>query len=365
MRTLYSSSDNKYNEFYMISVETRNFTELTRPMVDGIVSRLRFKPGEDVEERWRAWYDGRERSFICGGTYEGQAAVIKIISDPREIDSAAAQQQFLSIPDTGSVRTPHILHSEKCSPQQTVIIMEQLPEDAVQLQSPLSDNERESFLAGPFADVIRLKKQFGYREPIETEQLTVPDFCMQRFTAWEQAAKKRIDEEGITTTLLDDMSQKQASVVDALHTTYGDTALEWAYGLPKPDKFHRLITAAGAAHYYLTDFKLVAKRPPAYELAVAIWADAIMSSLAEAQTKQMSTEEIVALISERVQHWINDWKIVAERQNLPNENQYLKAALAERVIGSIYADSIAQTALAWPEVERRVAILKQYLTTLL
>lgn len=233
------------------------------------------------------------------------------------------------------------------------MIMEQLPKEAGTLRSPLSQEQRQDFLEKPFADLMQMKNRLAYREPIAAERLSVTDFVAQRFSAWRDLAERRSRDEQLPQEVWNDLLVLESKVLANIRQTYGESGLEWTYGLPKPDKFHQV-----DEQYYLTDFKLIAMRPEGYDFAVAVWADGLMPVLANTQ---LDTATAITEIRSRIQAWTTDWEVIAQRLGLPHDENKLRAMYAERIMGTIYADTIANRNLSPAEVSRRLMILKQLL----
>lgn len=327
--------------------------ELSDHYIQSTIQRLNFQISPD-SARERGWYGEGRRSYVVAGEYQGQAAELKIIADPREIDSGAAQQTFSQALDGSPLlAAPALYYHEPVAPGVTVLVMERLPVEVESLHSPLSPAERQTFLAGPFAELMRHKAQLAYRAPTELERQPVPEFVQQRFNSWRQLAEQRVQQQQLRSQWLEELPAFEAKVMEQIRASHGDSSLEWTYGLPKPDKFHRV-----GDRYYLTDFKLVAMRPAGYDVAIAAWADGLMPVL-----ENTTLDEAIAVQQARgqMQAWLTDWEQVATQQGLSVDAAQLQAMLAERIMGTIYADTIANRNLDANQIERRLAILKSLL----
>lgn len=319
----------------------------------GYMRRSGFVPAENAEPALSDMYGNDDtRSFIMPGTYEGRRAVCKVIHDPRERDVVGAHTKLREVSVGTTLRAPEILYSH-VDPRATVLIMDALPEDAEQFKSPLSDQARAEFLSGPFADVIRIKDKLEYRA-LDTEKREDEDavsFYGKRFQAWRTLAQERVEQEHLSPRVLELADDVCHRAYGALVEQYNYSPLRWAYGLSKPDKFHRV-----GDTYYITDAKLIAPRGEGYELAMAVWADAIMPVLWD---EQLSTNAAVAEIQKRIQAWMSDWARISAEQGLPSYAEYIPAMFLERLAGTAYADTLANKKNAPEEARRRLEIVDQ------
>lgn len=315
--------------------------------------RSGFVPAEHAEPRLSDFYGNDDtRSFIMPGTFEGRAAVCKVIHDPRERDVVGAHQKLREVSVGTSLRAPEILFSH-VDPRATVLIMDALPQDAEEIASPLSDEARAQFLSGPFADVIRIKDKLAYRA-LDTEKAEDEDtvgFYSKRFETWRKLAQQRIESEHLPPRILEAADDIGHRAYNALAQQYNYVPLRWAYGLSKPDKFHRV-----GDTYYITDAKLIAPRGEGYELAMAVWADAIMPVI---WNEKLSTEDASTEIQKRIQAWTDDWARISAEQGLPSYSEYIPAMFLERLAGTAYADILANKKVSSTEVKRRLAIVDE------
>ncbi|MCW1930485.1 MAG: hypothetical protein KIH62_004175 [Candidatus Kerfeldbacteria bacterium] len=319
--------------------------------------RSGFVPQAEAEPRLLDFYGNNDtRSFIMPGTFAGRRAVCKIIHDPRERDVVGAHQRLHTASEGTCLRAPRVLYSH-ADPRATLLIMEALPEGTEQLQSPLSDEAREEFLRGPFADVIRIKDKLAYRK-LDTEGKEdgdVIDFYGNRLRRWRALAEGRLTQERDAEIpppslleLADDVAHR---AWNAVNVQYSVEKLRWAYGLSKPDKFHRV-----GDTYYITDAKLIAPRGEGYELAMAVWADAIMPVLWD---EALSTEAAVAEIERRMKAWTDDWARISGEQGLPSYAEYIPSMFLERLAGTAYADTLANKKVEPKEAKRRLETLAE------
>lgn len=330
--------------------EPKRVESITDASIDQIIADTGFVRGDD-SARDVGWYDGTRRSYIVRGTFSEQPAVLKITLDPREIDTVAAHQHFAQA-ETGSLRAPTLLHTAEGANGETVMISEDMGE-LDSMPPRLSDEQRRRFLSGPFADVVRCAPQLAYREPVEKEQKPASQFMVDRIAAWRELAQQRIAAEGIETDVLERIQQLEEQAAEKIQEAYAEhDQLEWAFGLAKPDKFH-----PSGDDYVVTDFKSISQRNHGYDFSVAVWADAIVGTLEETQEEGTPTDEAAQMIRKRIEKWQSDWAEVATENQLPDYADAFPAAIMERMLGTLYADTIAQKNNDWSEVERRAEIL--------
>lgn len=297
--------------------------------------------GEPVHEG--LWYDGRTRSLVYEGTWNGsngeQPAEYKIYDDPREMNEEAGLKLFHEVNTSDRIRAPRLLVSHIDSAHSGWVIMEKFAEEPKEyFAPPLSDEKRKEFV-----DIFReYRRHFPEKNPAAESETTAVEFHTQRIVRWRALAEKA------DPALLNEQQDLYERAEKKVAEAFTDKKMVWGVGHVWPKKVHTMADGS----IFLTNFGHMKYYPEGYELAAVIWSDAIMGPLED------GADEGVDDIQKRIDAWITDFG---------DDAANIKPALIERLLGSIYADTIAVDEERKPRAlkEQHLAILNQLLKQLL
>lgn len=284
------------------------------------------------------WYDGQIRSLVYIGEYQQQPAVFKIYQDPRHINEAQELEEFQKVNQSTWLKSPKVFSSHVESLNSGWVIMEAIPATAKTFISPLSVTERQEFLKV----YLEYRKQFptvSTRPLISDEQLTADQFQAKRISNWKTLA------ESVNTKLVQEHEALYERATEFIVNTYHNQPMIWSHGHVKPNEVHNV-----GEKYYLTDFGHTKYFPIGYEFAFIIWADVLMTT-SETRTYQ---ELQVA-----IQAWLKDITPIAVDLEIVYTNDLVKASVLERVLGTVYADTIAAVKVPPQLKHHRLTLMNQ------
>ncbi len=347
-------------------------------------------------------YDGSPRSLVYGGVYKGQPAVFKIYNKTgrqlvRQPENAL---EFASGNASSRMHVPELFAYEVESSESGWMIMERVPETAQMFTSPLNDRQRQEFLQAFFEYRSHMSLMSPWpigkidkRYIKDGGSISGAEFHALRITSWKkmaEAADAEYVQQGKDALLTEVLQEDIQTALGMIETAFANQPLYWCHGHFKPNEIH-INSATG--NFWITDFGHMALFPRGYEFAFMIWADVLMEFGGEhvnitaiAHHEDPSQQRIQAqaehgIISyaayrQRVIDWISAYNTEVTRfmdeseqvsvtpdvrQALVLEKGIQMAALLERILGSLYADTIARVEVPYEQKQERVALFQQLL----
>lgn len=315
------------------------------------------------------WYDGRVRSVVIAGEYEGKPAVIKAYNDPRPSNQPKNLAVFNTHNRSSILHAPKLFASETESETAGWMIMQRVPEKASILsEGQLSAAQRKELLsvyceyrthfptdASAEEKVVLLGRYAEYRLESPDTPIDAAEYHAIRFKKWRTLAETQDQQHeqsegellltGEVAAVCDTAEQYVASV-------FAGKEMILCHGHIKSNEIHKV----SDSEYWITDFGHVDYKPQGYELVFMIWADVLMHSSFETSAEVM----------EAIEHWITDfYDVVGDATGENLEGGVLEAALAERLIGTIYADIIANATMPIEQKQKKLALVVPVLQELL
>ncbi len=294
------------------------------------------------------------RNGVWGGIYQGKPAVLKVYDDPRVSDEPVALTAFHKHNRSNMLTAPKLYASETISPRKGWLIMEKLPDEAVQFSSPLSDEQRQEFLRV----YVEYRHSFisqPTRELTLAEQLPAHEYVLFRLSRWFALANNREEERAMSgeIRLLDHslFIPLYDKAVAVLRKELQTRRLQWCHGHFKPKEVYKV----GDNRYYLIDFAHSRMYQEGYELGFIVWSDWLMGGDWRLDYPKWK---------KGIDRWLADFKPVAEQFNIERPDDLLRIALLERTLGSILAD-VTATDRPREEAEKRNQLLIQLMQDLL
>ncbi|MFH1611769.1 MAG: hypothetical protein ABH887_00660 [bacterium] len=326
--------------------------------INRIAKANNFKIGEKIHEG--VYYSSDNvRNISVGGCWGGRPAVLKYWNDPRMRDDAAAQVDYFNHNKSNVLLVPEIYIYERLSVNEGWVIMEKLPEGNL-LESPLSEDGRKQFLT-LFSEYINTSENI--KQPCRplclVETFSAYDFHRHRIDRWVELANKTEMELTIKgeKPVLDfkQFNSYFENGMKLLRYFYENQQMVWCpHSLVRPNKIFK----TNESKYYLFDFCRAGMRPQGYELAAIIWGDWIMAA-----DWRMS----YTIWKEGIIGWISCLRDIEKKLNVGIESfggtfsRLIKAALIERVLGTILADVCANKDMSHEEKKERLRLLYKLL----
>jgi hypothetical protein len=260
------------------------------------------------------------RNIIFSGIFDSKRAVLKAFHDPRFTNEVEAHRAFLASNTSSILTAPQLYASKKLDDHRGWLIMEEL-RDGEFLQAPLSHKERKEFLRLYQEYRTHFPKQ-AHRDLLETEKLTADEFHQERFFKWKNHFKETdaARTHPVSSVEIENLINETENFI---LKTYRGLPLEWTHSHFKPQElFH-----SNNGKWYLTDFAHTRMSPIGYELAFIIWADQIMTNPPNQSYAQWKSG---------IEEWSELMKELRNEQKI--SDQVFRAALAERMLGSILMD---------------------------
>lgn len=346
-----------------------------------VMEKTGFVPESTLQ--FGTWYDGNPRSLVYSGTFQNRPAVFKIYNEERPVNQSENLLLFAKSHTTARMHVPELYHYEVESSQAGWMIMEFVPPQATVFQSPIQAAER----------VVFLQTFFEYRShfsvaPLQSResldpQYTKPDgslissseFHLMRINRWRGlavAANTQHVNDGQDPLLTDELLTTADRALHVIEKQFLHEPLYWCHGHFKPNEIH---IDASSGNFWITDFGHMTLFPRSYEFAFMIWADALMEF---ADGEKMISYDTYR---QRVVDWVHDYQVgvraYLEAEQSPSiqtmtiaksiqlEPEIQMAALLERILGAIYADTIARVEIPYEEKQHRVELLHQLMVDIL
>lgn len=203
--------------------------------------------------------------------------------------------------------------------------MERLQNGAF-LSQPLVENERERFLEL----YLEYRNHFPVRpaRPLSlVEKLSAAEFHGFRIMRWlEFANNKELQREGVLK--IKEFIPRFEKALAIIRQEFAGRRMVYCHGHFKP---HDIFKSHDGV-YCLTDFAHAKMYPEGYELAFIIWADQMMDAPWDVEYKKWRIG---------IFDWVNKMRHVGKKLNIERFGALLRAALVERIMGSILADVTA------------------------
>ncbi len=343
-------------------------------------------------------YDGNPRSLVYGGLYEQKPAVLKVYNESHGAPQPEDLLLFAQHHASAHMKVPQLYAYEVESFNAGWMIMEYVPAQTRMFRSPVTAPERALFIRTflEYRSHFSLApiKPLGKLDRLYVENgkvISAVDFHLRRIAKWQKMAQVADAEyiaQGAGALLTEALQQELEKAAAFIGDTFANQPLYWCHGHFKPNEIH-IDSVTG--DFWITDFGHMALFPRGYEFAFMIWADVLMEFGGEhvnitaiATHEDPSQQRIQAqaahgVISyaahrQRVRDWILAYNtevarfidepaqasVTADvRQALVLEKDLQMAALLERILGSLYADTIARVEIPYEQKQERVALLQQ------
>ncbi len=366
------------NTKYMLETNLQSELEIH---AQDIVHQNGFIPESSLQ--FGTWYDGIPRSLVYAGTFQGQSAVLKVYNESRAVNQPENLLLFAKSHTSARMHVPALYGSAVESPQAGWMIMEFVPQQATVFQSPIQAAERATFLQAFF----EYRSHFSV-SPLQSRdsldpQYTKPDgglissseFHVTRIHRWRAlalATNTQHVNDSQTSLLSEELMGVADRALRLIEKRFLHEPLYWCHGHFKPNEIH-IDQATG--NFWITDFGHMTLFPRGYEFAFMIWADALME-FTDGE-KMISYEEY----RQRVVDWVHDYQVgvrayldaeqspsiqtMAIAKSIQLESDIQMAALLERILGTIYADTIARVEIPYEEKQHRVELLHQLMVDIL
>lgn len=298
--------------------------------------------------RWYSDDPRAVRSVVYKGTYEGRPAVFKYWRDERLACPgpvmAAYKSQEADV-NGFAARIPEPLAQELLDPEKDAyfgdkflnrgwLIMEEIPSNYAAMESPIELEKLPLFLRALCRYVSmapeRAPKEMG--EQINSADESPADYHARRISNWYEKGKQT-DVCRAKPLFLEDESVYTAAQ-SLITATYSepDKKMIFGHGHIKPNELH---VSPDNSECYLTDFNSASYRPEGYEFALAWWADVARTIRAEE-----TAEEAYDRITELSKVWFTEYDKFAAEIRDTEFRENLRASLAERLLGTVFADII-------------------------
>ncbi len=284
-------------------------------LAENIIRKTGF---ESAREIYSAGYysDSKARDIIFSGFFNGKKAVLKVYDDPRVTCEPKYLAYFLTHNTSTILTAPALYASEVISSHRGWLIM-QYVEQGDTFRSPLSPDARKKFLelfheyrnAFPYDPPEGMRDE-GFVRPIE--------FYSQRLRRWAEAAPNA--------RAAEELLHRYGPALSAIREAYSNRRMIWCHGHFKPKE---IFCPPDEDMYYLTDFAHVNMFPEGYEFAFIIWADMMMDNDWSMEYEPWR---------QGIEDWLEDMRPVAARLGIADFDSLLRAALAERCLGSLLVD---------------------------
>lgn len=317
-------------------------------------SRLELRAAEIIRdtqfqgatETARATFYGKQLRFIeYSGTYQGKPALLKVYDDPRTTDEPYQLDFFGKQNTSDRLAAPAVYKYEINSPTTGWYICEPLPEGKM-FKHPFAPEQRADFLG-----VYKEYREHFPKEPNRPlqlpETLPAPDFYLYRIHNWMKSAHDELvaaQIQGEEIVAPQELSRRLLQAKEMLNGALKDQPMRWSYGLFKGGEVFK----ANDEKNYLINFERTHMAPEGYEFGIMIWADQLMT---------MNAQSNAASILKAIEDWKKDIAPVAEQIGIQNSDALIRATLAERLMGMIFADVVGNKAMPLEEKKQRLPVL--------
>jgi hypothetical protein len=292
------------------------------------------------------------RKLIFAGSYKAKKSVLSLYFDPRPSDEPLAQIEFNKNNQSKILKAPQVYDFKILSQNQGWILMEKLPKGGEFFSSPLNQKQKEEFLK-LFLEYRKNFPKKSQRPLIYLEQLSAGQFHLARIYKWfRMASDKMVNFKD--KKLKFDFKRFYPlfdQVLNLIEQEFKQREKIWCHGHFKPQEIYKI----NSNNYYLTDFAHRAYYPEGYELAFIIWSDWLLGSDYNLDYFKFKKGII---------NWIEKLKPIAKQLKIKNFDSLIKASLAERILGTIFADLIASDKIT-KEKNARIEKLERYLGELI
>lgn len=294
------------------------------------------------------------RNVIFTGTYKKHPAVLKVYDDPRITDEPVSLETFNKNNKSKILIAPRLYTYQIVSPQKGWLIMEKLPEGGNLFRSPLDFNERAKFLEL----FLEYRKNFP-SEPTRpltlAEHLSAQEFHIFRINRWFQLAYNKEEELVMKggRRILDTKKflPPYERGLAVIRKEFKHRKMIWCHGHFKPNEIYK---SPNKNQYFLIDFAHTKMYPEGYELAFMIWSDYLIPADWTIDYKKWK---------QGVCSWLANLKPLGQKLKIKNFPPLLKAAMVERILGTVLAD-VCATNRPRKEKVGRVSLLSKLLQEL-
>jgi hypothetical protein len=199
----------------------------------------------------------------------------------------------------------------------------------------------------------------------EPESKTADEFHGQRLTAWREkavATNHKLMDQQQPGLLTDDRIMLYEQAEELVIEGFKNKQMLWGNGFVWPQNTHKTLDGK----FYLSNFAHAKYYPEGYEFIMPVWQDVIAKVNAASTAKQ---------VMEHINIWLQDLLPHAASFKITAVDAIVRPALVERLLGTIYADTIASIPFdqltgavkveAYYQAEHKVAVLTEVLQQML